>query len=174
MKKFLCAFLCILLLCSCTDGKSKDVEKEPLSVSGFCCVVRTTLNGIDITANAEYSASGAINIEFTAPKTVNGMQVNCSDGEYTVYYKNLELTVNGDKMPFKMLCRCLEECINNVQGKTPQNDENGESIIYSYTAEGHTCKLYVNPETKAFEKVAIDGVDTLYFENFQYVMGQTD
>lgn len=174
MKKFLCSFLCILLLCGCADKKSKEVEKEPLSVSGFSCILRTTLNDIDITANAEYTASGAINIEFTAPKTVNGMQINCSDGEYTVHYKNLELTVNGDKMPFNMFCRLLEECINNVQGKAPQNDENGESTVYSYTADGHTCKLYVNSETKAFEKIETDGVDTLYFENFQYVMGQTD
>lgn len=171
MKKILCSFLCVLLLCSCTNLKSKDVEKEPLSISGFTCVMRTTLNDIQITANAEYLASGTIQIEIITPETVNGMQINCTNGEYTVKYKNLDLTVSGEKMPFNMICRSLEECINNAQGKTPTKDENSESIIYSYTAEGHTCKLYVNPETKAFEKIAIDGIDTLYFENFQYVYG---
>jgi len=164
MKKFLCSFLCILLLCGCGNGKSKDVETEPLSISGFCCVIRTTLNGIEIIANAEYLASGTINMTFTAPETVNGMQINCTDGEYAVHYKNLELTVSGEKMPFTMLCRSLEECINNAQGKTPEKEENTQSLIYTYTAEGHVCKLYLNPETKYFEKVAIDGVDTLFFE----------
>lgn len=170
MKKFLCVLFSILLLGGCTS-KSKDVETEPLSISGFSCILRTTFNDIEITANAEYMASGTINMTFTAPETVKDMQINCTNGEYTVNYKNLELTVNGDKMPFNMVCRGLEECINNAQGKTPEKDENSESIIYSYTAEGHTCKLYVNAETKAFEKIAIDGIDTLYFENFQYVYG---
>lgn len=170
MKKFLCVLFSILLLGGCTS-KAKDVETEPLSISGFSCILRTTFNDIEITADAEYMASDTINMTFTSPEAVKGMQINCTDGEYTVNYKNLELTVNGDKMPFNMVCRGLEECINNAQGKTPTKDENSESIIYSYTAEGHTCKLYVNSETKAFEKIAIDGIDTLYFENFQYVYG---
>ena len=173
MRKFLCVLFSILLLGGCAS-KSKDVEKEPLSISGFCCVIRTTLNDIEITANAEYTASGTINVTFTAPATVNGMQINCTGGEYTVHYKNLELTVSGDKMPFAMLCRSLEECINNAQGTMPEKDENNESLIYTYTAEGHVCKLFVNPETKAFEKVSVNGIDTLYFENFKYIMGQTD
>lgn len=174
MKKFLCSFICILLLCSCTNKNSKDVENEPLSISGFSCAIRTTLNDIEITADAEYLASGTINMTFTAPATVNGMQINCTGGEYTVHYKNLELTVSGEKMPFNMVCRGLEECINNAQGKTPEKEENSESLIYTYTAEGHVCKLYINPDTKYFEKIAIDGIDTLYFENFEYIMGQTD
>lgn len=170
MRKFLCVLFSILLLGGCTS-KTKDVENEPLSISGFSCVIRTTLNDIEITANAEYLASGTINMTFTAPETVKGMQINCTGGEYTVYYKNLELTVSGEKMPFNMVCRGLEECINNAQGTTPQKDENGESLVYTYTAEGHVCKLFVNPETKYFEKVTIDGIDTLFFENFTYVYG---
>ncbi len=170
MKKFLCVLFSILLLGGCTS-KTKDVEKEPLSISGFSCILRTTFNNMEITANAEYMLPNTIQVNFTAPETVNGMQINCTNGEYTMYYKDLELTVNGDKMPFNMVCRGLEECINNAQGETPEKDENSESIIYSYTAEGHTCKLYVNPETKAFEKIAIDGIDTLFFENFTYIYG---
>lgn len=170
MKKFLCILFSILLLGGCTS-KTKDVEKEPLSISGFSCVIRTTLNDIEITANAEYLASGTINMTFTDPETVNGMQINCTGGEYTVHYKNLELTVSGEKMPFAMLCRSLEECINNAQGTAPEKDENSQSLIYTYTAEGHVCNLFVNPETKYFEKIAIDGIDTLFFENFTYVYG---
>lgn len=171
MKKFLCSFLGFLLLCSCTNKNSKDVETEPLLISGFSCVIRTTLNDIEITADAEYLASGTILLEFTDPETVKGMQINCTGGEYTVHYKNLELTVSGDKMPFNMVCRGLEECINNAQGTTPVKDENGESLVYTYTAEGHACKLFVNPETKYFEKITVDGIDTLFFENFTYVYG---
>lgn len=171
MKKFLCSLLCLLFLCSCTDLKSKDVENEPLSISGFTCVIRTTFNGISIIANAQYTLPNAISMDFTAPETVKGVQINCTDGVYAVKYKNLELTVDGDKMPFNMICRELETCINNAQGKTPQKDEKSESFVYSYTAEGHTCQLFVNPDTKAFEKIAIDGIDTLFFENFTYMYG---
>lgn len=174
MKKFLCSFLGLLLLCSCVNENSKDVETEPLEISGFRCVIRTTLNDIEITADAEYMASGTIQVAFTAPETVKGMQINCMGGEYTVNYKNLELTVSGEKMPFNMLCRSLEECINNAQGTTPEKDENTESLIYTYTAEGHVCRLFVNPETKYFEKVTVDGIDTLFFEKFEYTMGQTE
>ena len=119
-------------------------------------------------------ASGTIHFTLTAPKTVNGMEIDCTNGEYTVNYKDLSLTVSGDKMPFNMLCRGIEECINNTQGKAPEKTENGESLVYSYTAEGHVCKLYVNPETGCFEKITVDGADTLLFENFEYITGQTN
>ncbi len=170
MKKILCVLFSILLLGGCAS-KTKDVENEPLSISGFTCTVRTTFNSLEIAANAEYSLNGTIQMEFTSPETVNGMQINCKDGEYTVRYKNLELAVNGDEMPFNMVCRGLDECINNAQGKTPEGDEAGESLVYSYTAEGHICKLFVNRETKAFEKISVDGFDTLFFENFTYIYG---
>lgn len=171
MKKFLCSLLCLLFLCSCTDLKSKDVENEPLSISGFICTIRTTFNGLSITGNAQYTLPNTITLEMTAPETVKDMQINCTDGVYTVQYKGLELTVDGDKMPFNMVCRGIEECINNAQGKKPTKDEKSESLVYSYTAEGHTCKLFVNRDTKAFEKIAIDGIDALFFENFTYIYG---
>lgn len=171
MKKFLCSLLCLLFLCSCTDLKSKDVENEPLSISGFTCTIRTTFNDLSITANTQYTLPNTITLEMTAPETVKDMQINCTDGVYTVQYKGLELTVDGDKMPFNMVCRGIEECINNAQGKTPIKDEKSESLVYSYTTEGHTCQLFVNPETKAFEKITVDGIDTLFFENFTYIYG---
>ena len=171
MKKFLCVFMMLLLLCSCTDLKSKDVENEPLSISGFTCVIRTTFNGIDVVSNAQYTLPNTIIMDFTAPETVNGMQINCTDGVYSVKYKKIELTVDGDKMPFNMVCKGIEKCINNAQGKTPKKDEKTESLVYSYTSEGHTCQLFVNPETKAFEKITVDGIDTLFFENFTYMYG---
>lgn len=171
MKKFLCAFFALLLLCSCADLKSKDVEKEPLSISGFTCNLRTTFNGLNITANARYTLPNTFTLEMTAPETVKGMQINCIDGEYAVQYKGIELTVDGDKMPFNMVCRALQECINNAQGKTPERDEKSESLVYTYTGEGHTCQLFVNAETKAFQKITIDDVDALFFENFTYIYG---
>lgn len=171
MKKFLCVFMMLLLLCSCTDLKSKDVENEPLSISGFTCVIRTTFNDIDVVSNVQYILPNTIIMDFTAPETVNGMQINCTDGVYSVKYKKIELTVDGDKMPFNMVCKGIEECINNAQGKTPQKDEKTESFVYSYNAEGHTCQLFVNPETKSFEKITVDGIDTLFFENFTYMYG---
>lgn len=174
MKKILCILFCILLLGGCTVNKSKDVETEPLEISGFRCVLRTTLNGLQITADAEYMATDTINVTFTAPETVKGMKINCKSGEYTVSYKNLELTVDSEKMPFNMLCRSLEECINKAQGTIAEKDENSESLVYTYTAEGHVCRLFINPETKVFEKVTVDGIDTLFFENFEYIMGQTE
>lgn len=171
MKKILCSLLCVLLLYGCTDLKSKDVENEPLSISGFTCTLRTTFNGIVITANAQYTLPDTIMMDFTSPETVNGMQINCTGGEYTVYYKELEITVNSKQIPFDMVCRGLEECINNAQGQIPDSEETSESLVYSYTADGHTCKLYINRDTKEFQKIAIDGVDTLFFENFTYIYG---
>ena len=171
MKKILCVLLCILLFGGCGFKKSKDVEKEPLLISGFRCTLRTTINDIEFVADAEYMESGTIQMEITSPQTVSGMQINCNNGEYAIHYKNLELIINGEKLPFRMICKTLEECINNAQGIIPQKDENGKSLVYSYNAQGHTCKLYVNTETKVFEKITVDETDALHFENFTYVYG---
>ena len=173
MKKILCILFCILLLNGCGMTKIKDVEKEPLNISGFNTVVKSKINNIEICGNAQYVMNDGIYFEFSSPKTINGMKIVCRDGEYQVDYNDLAVTLAGDKLPTNMACKALETCINNVQGKTPQKDENTNQLIYTYNAENHLCKLYADAETKVFIKLTIDDEEILYFESFEY-MGHTE
>ena len=173
MKKVLCILLCILLLGGCGTLKTKDLEKEPLNISGFNTVVKTRINDIEICGNVSYVASDALYFDFVAPKTINGTKIICRNGEYQIDFNGLSVNFAGDKLPFNMICNAFETCINNVQGTTPQIDSTTNQLVYTYNTENHLCQLYTEKETKNFIKLTIDGADVLFFENFQYV-GQTE
>lgn len=168
MRKILCIFICLILLGGCSFEKIKDVKKEPLEISGFNTVIKSNVNNVQISANAEYVPFQALNFTFNAPEAVKDMQILCSNGEYTVNMNKLSFTFAGDKMPFNMICRTLETCINSVQGVAPETDPQTDLLVFSYNADGHICKLYAEKETRNFVKLSVDGADLLFFENFQY------
>ena len=111
MKKILCIFICLILLGGCSAEKIKDVKKEPLEISGFNTIIKSTVNNVQISANADYVPYKSLNFTFTSPKTVRNMQILCSNGEYTVNMNKLSFTFTGEKLPFNMICRTLETCI---------------------------------------------------------------
>lgn len=169
MKKVLCIIMVLIFFSGCGTLNVKDVEKEPLIFSGFNAVVTTSINNITISGNVEYYADGSLAFKFIQPETVNGATINCCDGEYKIQFQDISVSFPSEKMSFYMICRVLETCVNNVQGKTPEIDKESEMLVYSYTAEKHLCKLYADFETKCFIKLTVDGTDTLYFENFEYI-----
>lgn len=168
MKKILCIFICLIMLGGCDFEKIKEVKKEPLEISGFNTIIKSTVNNVQISANVEYVPFQNLNFTFNSPETVKDMQILCSNGEYTVNMNKLSFTFAGDKMPFNMICRTLETCINSVQGVTPEKDPQTDLLVFSYNADGHICKLYAEKETRNFVKLSVDGNDVLFFEDFHY------
>ncbi len=168
MKKILCIFICLVMLGGCSIEKIKEVKKEPLEIGGFNTVIKSVVNNVQISANVEYIPFETINFNFNLPKAVENMQIFCKNGEYTVNMNKLSFTFAGDKLPFTMICRTLETCINSVQGTMPEKDIETNLMVYSYNVNGHICKLYTEKETKKFVKLKIDGNDLLFFENFEY------
>ena len=168
MKKILCIFICIIMLGGCSVEKIKEVKKEPLEISGFNTIIKSTLNNVQISANAEYVPYQYLNFTFTSPETIKDMQILCSNGEYTVNMNKLSFTFTSEKLPFNMICRTLETCINSVQGISPETDTELDLLVFSYNADGHICKLYTEKETRKFVKLSVDGNDLLFFENFEY------
>ena len=168
MKKILCVFMCLIILGGCNVEKIKDVKKEPLEISGFNTIIKSTVNNVQISANAEYVPYQSLNFTFNSPESVKDMQILCSNGEYTVNMNKLSFTFTGEKLPFNMICRTLETCINTVQGVLPETDAETDLLVFSYNADGHICKLYTEKEIRNFVKLSVDGNDLLFFENFEY------
>lgn len=168
MRKILCVFFCLIMLGGCNVEKIKEVKKEPLEISGFNTIIKSNFNDVQISANAEYVPYKSLNFTFTSPETVKDMQILCNNGEYTVKMNKISFTFTGEKMPFSMICKTLETCINSVQGVTPEQDPQTDLLVFSYNADGHICKLYVEKVTRNFVKLSVDGADLLFFENFEY------
>lgn len=168
MKKILCVFMCLIILGGCNVEKIKDVKKEPLEISGFNTIIKSNFNNVQISANAEYVPYQSLNFTFKSPESVKDMQILCSNGEYTVNMNKLSFTFTGEKLPFNMICRTLETCINSVQGVSPETDAETDLLVFSYNADGHICKLYTEKEIRNFVKLSVDGNDLLFFENFEY------
>lgn len=168
MKKILCVFMCLIILGGCNVEKIKDVKKEPLEISGFNTIIKSTVNNVQISANAEYVPYQSLNFTFNSPESVKDMQILCSNGEYTVNMNKLSFTFTGEKLPFNMICRTLETCINSVQYVSPETDAETDLLVFSYNADDHICKLYTEKEIRNFVKLSVDGNDLLFFENFEY------
>ena len=168
MKKILCVFLCMLMFGGCSIEKIKEVKKEPLEISGFNTVIKSNLNNVQISANVEYVPYQHLNFTFLEPETVKEMQILCSNGEYTVNMNKISFAFSGEKLPFSMICRTLETCVDSVQGTAPEKDAQTDLLVFPYNANGHLCKLYTEKETRKFVKLNIDGNDLLFFEKFEY------
>lgn len=169
MKKILCVIICLLCMGGCQKIYTKDVEKKPLNISGFNAFISTTVNDIEIGGKASFDGVDTITFTFDLPENVKGGEILCKNGEYTINFKDMKFSMNSDKLPFEMICKTLEECINNAQGAIPQKDSHTGNLIYTFNAENHVCKLYAESDGGKFIKLSVDGADTLIFEDFEYI-----
>ncbi len=168
MKRILCVILCLFVLGGCTD-KSKENQIEPLEISGFKSLITAQLNGIEISAQADVMSLDDITVTLVSPETVKDMKFTYKNGEYDVQYKGFDFGISLEALPLDNIIQNLKACLNSVQGALPNGEKSGESLTYSYAYNGHSCALYVNAETKAFENITVDGQTVLSFENFEYI-----
>ena len=168
MKKLLCVLLCILFLSGCGKINTKVNENEIPDFIGFSTDVKTTFNTVDLRARATYNEIAGLSVVVNAPESVKGMKIVCKDGECKVDFQELSFIISHKKLPFTSFFVALESCAENAKTSTPEDD------CYSYGINGNLCCLYVDEETKHFQKLSINGSDVIFFENFQYVMGRTE
>lgn len=168
MKKLLCVLVCILLLAGCNNNNAKEVENEIPDFNGFKTDVYTDVNGIKISAYAEYSVIDELVLTITSPESAKGMKIISKDGECKVDFQELSFSFSDEYLPFNAVCVSLKSCAENIKTATAENE------YYSYSINGYNCHLYVDDETKHFQKLTVNGTDTLIFENFEYFTGQTE
>lgn len=167
MKKILCIIVCILLLAGCGKNISKEVEYEIPDFNGFGADVYTVVNDVKICAHAEYVEFDNLTLTITSPESVKGMEIICKDGECKINLNELSFLISDEQLPFNALCVSLKNCVENIKTAVAENG------YYTYTVNGYNCHLYVDDETKHFQKLSVNGTDALFFENFQYYSGQT-
>ena len=166
MKKILCVFVCILFLAGC--GRINTKENIIPDFIGFRTDVKTTFNNVEISAYAEYDEIQGLSVTLKTPESVNGMKIMCKDGECKIDFHELSFVIPHKELPFSSFFVALESCAENIRISTYENG------YYSYTVNGNMCQIYVDEETKKFVKLSVNGADMLFFENFEYVMGQTE
>ena len=164
MKRFLCIFICVLLLAGC-EKSSKEVKDEIPDFYGFRTDVKTVVNDVTISASADYTELDGIVITLTSPESVNGMKMVIKDGECKIDYHSLSFSVPVNSMPFDSLCVSLNACAENVKTAKHEND------YYVYSFNGNTYHLYVDNETKQFKNIKVNENDIITFENFQFIYG---
>jgi hypothetical protein len=164
MKKFLCVFICLLLLAGC-EKSPKDVESEIPDFYGFKTDVKTIANNVSISANAEYTEIHGLVLTFTSPESVNGMKIKVKDDECEILYHSLSFFVPVTSMPFESLCVSLNACAKSVKTAIFQNN------YYTYSYGENAYHLYIDDETKCFRKITVNENEILTFENFQFLYG---
>mgnify|MGYP003290246517 CR=1 FL=1 len=164
MKKFLCIFICILLFAGC-EKNPKEVKNEIPDFYGFRTDVKTVVNNVNISANAEYTELYGLVLTFASPDSVKGMKIIIQDNECEIIYHSLSFFIPINSMPFDSPCVSLNACAKNAKTAKIEND------YYSYSFDGNTYHLYVNDETKCFEKITVNENVIITFENFQFLYG---
>ena len=167
MKKFLCILICVLLFAGC-EKSSKEVENEIPDFYGFKTDVKTTVNDVNISANAEYTETRGLVLTFTSPESVNGMKIKVKDDECEILYHSLSFFIPVSSMSIKSLCVSLNACAKSAKTAVYENS------YYTYSYGGNTYHLYIDDATKKFNRITVDENEILTFENFQFLTGQTD
>ena len=165
MKRILCVFVCILLLSGC--GRINTKVNEIPDFMGFRTDVKTTLNNVEISAYAEYDEIQGLSVVLKKPESAKGMKIVCKDGECKIDFQELSFTFAHKELPYSSFFVALESCAENIRISTYKNG------YFSYEVNGNICHLYVDEKTRNFMKLLVNETDMLFFENFEYVMGQT-
>lgn len=168
MKKLLCVMVAILIMSGCGRINSKENKKEIPDFRGFKTDVYTVINDTKISGSAVYSELDGLVLTLTSPDSVNGMEIICKDGECKVNLQELSFSVLCEHLPFNSMIVSLVACGENAKTSIYENG------VYKFIANGYTYQLYVDEETKYFEKIVADGKEILHLENFEYLTGQTD
>ena len=147
---------------------TKENKNEIPDFKGFSTDVKTTFNNVNLCASVIYNEITGLSVVMNAPESVEGMKIVCKDGECKIDFQELSFIIPHKTLPFTSFFVALESCAENAKTSIPEND------CYSYNVDGNVCRLYVDEETKHFQKLSINGNDVLFFDNFQYVMGQTE
>ncbi len=164
MKKILCLFICILLFAGC-EKKSKEVENEIPDFYGFRTDVKTVVNNVTISANAEFIELDCLALTLTSPESVKGMKIIIKDSECKILYHSLSFSVPLNSMPFDSLCVSLDACAKSIKTARKEND------YYVCSSNGNTYHLYINDETNCFRKITVNENEIITFENFQFLYG---
>lgn len=164
MKKLLCIFVCVLLCAGCQKNP-KEVKNEIPDFYGFRTDVKTIVNDINVSANAEYTELDGFVITLTSPESVNGMIIKIKDNECEILYHSLSFFVPVNSMSFDSLCVGLNSCAKNAKTAIYQND----NYVYSY--DGNTYHLYIDNETNHFHKISVNENEIITFENFEFIYG---
>ncbi len=165
MKKLLCFLLCILCLQGCES--KKEVKNQIPDFLGFKTDVNTTMNDVKISARVECMSFDKLILTFSLPESVNGMQIVFENDEYTLTYDDLTFSLSENSVPFSMVCEMIKVCAENVKSAT------FEKSFYTFTCNGHRYNLATG-EGSDFQKLTVDDIYIVYFENFEYIMGHTE
>ncbi|MBR5246340.1 MAG: hypothetical protein IKV25_03085 [Clostridia bacterium] len=165
MKRLLCFLLSVFLLQGCEN--KKEVENKTPDYYGFRTNINTTINDVKISAGVEYESFDKLVLTFYLPESVSGMKIVLENEQYTLTYDELVFSLSKNSVPFSMVCEMVRVCAENVKSASVENE------IYTFSSNGHIYKLSMD-ESNCFKKLIVDETYTIDFENFEYVMGQTE
>ena len=94
---------------------NKTVSQAISLKENFSCMVDITYG--DLSAKASFTKSGqtGFNIAFTAPETLNGVEIICSGNDITIKYMGLTMDIDKNLLPSKAIINCISQVLNFAQ-----------------------------------------------------------
>ncbi len=166
MKKILCIFVVLVITLSGCE-KTKKVQNEIPDFIGYKARVVTTVNDVEIHADAHYLETDSFQLTFVAPETLKDMKIIVKDGECEVTLDSLSFNFALETLSFNSLIVSLKSCGDNIKSATCKKN------IYQFASMNNTCELELDETTKKFKKLIINGKNTVVFESFDYILGQS-
>lgn len=144
---FLAAFgTLILALSSCGKSACKPVEFD----KNLKCHADITEGDAAYSADLERADGAGWKAVFTAPETIEGMEVILSDDNCTINFKELSCSLSKDELPqfgmIDLVTQALDECADKKVTKCVEKDnvitQQGEINGLSFNAEFQGKKLH--------------------------------
>lgn len=101
----------IVMLCGCQNGKGSPNRKEILPPS-FSASVSVQQEKLNCTAELHYSAETGIQLQFTAPKALQKLQITRCGAETRLAFSELEVKAPSSFLPQSAFVQCLYDALS--------------------------------------------------------------
>ncbi len=139
MKKIICVFVCLFLLCGCT-GKPSDIK---VVTKGISAKVHIYCYGKEYECNVKIDENGEAGFLITSPKNLKDFTIIFKDGEVKASYKGLNYTPSLSAIDYGGALKEIYGVINYLQKGDYAVLKKSESYyVKGQTEENNFC-LYV-------------------------------
>ena len=152
MKKFICVFVCLFLLCGC-GGKASDVRVVTTGITAKAYVYHY---GDEYECDIKFAENGEVSFLITKPKNLKDFTIIFKDGEVYATYKGLNYTPKLSALNYGGILKEINGVISFLQkGEYTVMKKSEGYFVKGQTEENNFC-LYLTeagiPLNIVFEK----------------------
>lgn len=156
MRKTAAFFISAVLMAVMLSGCGKEVAKTPKIDNLFTCKAEFSCNGFEGEANVSRLGDGMWDVEFAAPKTLEGVKLLFNNDEIKASYLGLSFTLPKESAPAQSALTLFFDAVDDTILAEEMESKQGETESkYFGENEAGAFEITVSAENGVITRVEI-------------------